>query len=147
MFKKLKRATSFFILGWNNYDFDWVYLLEVISFKLKRMEKEILKGYNASPEKELQSLRLCQKLIHRITTYEYDYHHTLHLKRWGAEYNNEWIKGPSFDIYIYPKVSEDDKEKCRLDLLEAFRKDEERKEKDIDLLFRIMAKYIRWWWD
>lgn len=145
--RKFKRAISFFIFGWNNYDFDWVYLLEAIQFKLKRLEKEILKGYNADPKKELQSIRICLKLIHQIITNPYDCHHKLHLKRWGCEYSPDVHKSLPFEVYTCAKVTHENRDEYVADFREAYDKDDARRQKDIDLLFKVMAKYIQYWWD
>lgn len=150
-FKSLKRAYDFAIIGWNNRDYDYAYLYKLILIKLIRIEKELKNGFCEHDKSTLQSLRICIKLLNNITEDSYDHNINLHDSKWGdliVSYKDSDIKGFRTMEFNRPNaVTEQDKELQTKELRLALEKDDAQKTKHINLLFSIMAKYSRTWWD
>jgi len=151
-FTSIKRSYDFAKIGWSNYDYDYAYLLDLMRFKLERMEKEILNGYAEPDKKTNQSIRICIKLLKKIAHRDYHYFTELHYSKWGNpelissnHSNSEWVYG--LTIEHKNAVTDEQKEQQRKEFLEAYQKDAQQEERDIRLLFAIMAKYHRRWWN
>lgn len=155
--RKVKRAFDFAVHGWNSYDWDYGYLLELIEFKLCRMQKEIQNGHHVPDKATDQSIRICIKLLKKINGRDYHYFADLHDQKWGE---SEWVwhktdengqeipNGASRLEIKRPKaVTPEEKEQERKEALEAYRKDDAQRERDVRWLFNIMAKYHQNWWD
>lgn len=150
-FRNLSRALVFAKIGWSNYDYDYAYLLDLMRFKLERMEKEILNGYGEPDKKTNQSIRICIKLLKKIAHRDYHYFIDLHYTKWGQpelEHLESDEKGYSRVSIKHEKaITENDKELQTKEFLEAYAKDQKQEERDTRLLFAIMAKYHKRWWD
>lgn len=150
-FTKLKRVWDFAVIGWGNYDWDHGYLYELILFKLKRMDYALKNGVAIHEKPTLQSLRICIKLLEKINKPDsYHYFTDLHDAKWGVAVMTPGRKTKHGTIITFERakvITEEDKEIETREFLEAYRKDEEQETRDIKLLFDIMAKYSRAWWD
>jgi hypothetical protein len=155
--RKVKRSFDFAVHGWNSYDWDYGYLLELIEFKLKRMKKEIDNGHHVPDKTTNQSLRICIKLLKKINFRDYHYFMDLHNKKWG---DCEWVwhrtdeegkeipNGASRVEFKRPNaVTEEEKAKEREEFRIAYKLDDAQRERDVRWLFNIMAKYHQCWWD
>jgi hypothetical protein len=155
--RKVKRALAFAVHGWNSYDWDYGYLLDLIEFKLKRMQKEIKNGHHVPDKATDQSIRICIKLLKKINRRDYHYFAGLHDQKWGE---SEWVfhktdengqeisNGGSRLEIVRPKaVTPEEKEQERTEALVAYRMDDAQRERDVRWLFNIMAKYHQCWWD
>lgn len=148
--KNLKRAWDYAVIGWSNYDWDSGYLYEFMLFKLKRMQVELINGVAIHDKTTLQSLRICIKLLERITKESYDYNLDKHDAKWGsAEFKAE--PNPNSDwhrvVITRKNVTEETMEQERLEFLEACNKDYKSEQRDMRLLHDIMKKYSKTWWD
>lgn len=65
-FYKLKRAISAFKMAYNNEDFDWHYILEILNWKLKRVRDYTNLGYYVGYERDVKDLNTCINLITEI---------------------------------------------------------------------------------
>lgn len=136
-FKKLKRAIAFFIIGWNNFDWDHAYLMELEVFKLKRLLYEFENfGYH-SPEcknykPKMKSLKLAIKLGEMLSEGDYFKFTGLHYKKWNRP----------VDLWTY-KMQEDEKN----EFLEAANKDDRIEAKHRRWFYNIIRDYGRYWWD
>lgn len=149
--KNLKRAWDFAVIGWSNYDFDYGYLFKLMHFKLKRMENAILNGHAEPDKKTNQSIRICIKLLNKLAFKDYQHFTELHYTKWGqpefifSETDSRLLS--QFEIKHKNIITEQDKEQERQEFLEAYKKDEEQERRDVRLLFSIMEKYHKRWWD
>lgn len=150
-FRAVKRSYDFAKIGWSNYDWDYNYLLELMSFKLKRIEKAILNGNAELDKTTVQSIRICIKLLKKLSFEDYHYFTNIHYEKWGFpnwEYGETDSNGLSSVQIIHKNIkTEADKDQARKELVEAYQKDLAQEQRDSRLLFAIMAKYHKTWWD
>lgn len=151
-FTSIKRSYDFAKIGWSNYDYDYAYLLDLMRFKLERIEKEILNGYGEPDKRTNQSIRICIKLLKKIAHKDYQYFTELHYAKWGDPELTSHTHPDSKGLYrvtIEHKnaVTDEQKEQQKKEFLEAYKKDQKQEERDTRLLFAIMAKYHRRWWN
>ena len=70
--QNIKRVTSWIPVLWNNYDFDGAYLLIVVEYKLKRMEKLFREqGHCVHSAKYAKEMKIARLLIQRIVKDSY----------------------------------------------------------------------------
>lgn len=147
---KLKRAFEFAIVGWSNEDYDYGYLLKLMEFKLRRLEKAILNGHAEPDKKTNQSIRICIKLLNKLASNDYMYFVEQHYAKWGEPKINTVDVGNNFSRleFTYKNVkTPEDKELHRQEFIEATNKDSQQELRDKKLLFSIMEKYMTSWWD
>lgn len=150
IYRKVCRSLAFAKLGWNNYDWDHAYLLELMVFKMKRMQKACFEEGHHIPEKlPQQSLRLCIKLGEKLLKDAYFYHSGLHNAKWGEL---EFIEktdetGRKYTGMGRSGVTPEQEEQERAEAMEAYRKDDSVKARDTRWFYGIMAKYQESWWD
>lgn len=150
IWRKLSRSFAFARLGWNNYDWDHAYLLQLMIFKMKRMQKACFEEGHHIPEKlPQQSLRLCIKLGEKLLKDDYFYHSGLHNVKWGelefVEKTDE--TGRKYTGMGRSGVTPEQEEQERAEAMEAYRKDDSVKARDTRWFYGIMAKYQESWWD
>lgn len=147
----MKRSYEFAKIGWNNYDFDHSYLYELMLFKLQRIEAALKNGYAEHDKSTLQSIRISIKLLKRITANSYFYFTDLHSKKWGPlTYNFSEIENINSSELIFTRknaLTEEQKQLEKNEFLKAYQKDAQQEMRDIRLLFDIMKKYSKTWWD
>lgn len=152
VFRNMKRAYDFAKIGAKSYDFDSYYLLELMVFKLQRIEKEIKKGHHEPSKETNQSLRITQKLLQKVMKDDYHRASDLHYKKWG---HPSWKSKPCPDnpnLFIMDTsppnaITAQDKAIERQEFRDAYLKDEKIKERDVKILFNVMAKYYGYWWE
>ena len=143
---------------WNNFDYDYGYLLLMLKFKLKCMREHIVEhDIVVSAPKIGKQIRACEDIITRLKSQTYDYieeERAAHKEKWGE---SVWDSIPviteddglcyAMDIYT-EKAREQGLEKQEREEKSAlYRLGEERRQKDLDDLFRIMRDNIESWWD
>lgn len=146
-FVKIKRASTYFVFGWNNPDWDYVFLYEEILFKLKRMKKFFDEEGNGVSTKNNKQLSLCINLLERIIKDQnYSVNCDKHEIKWGQEgfyvCKNGYLKS-QLENYL----SKEQVEKKRKEFLAAVKEDDKHKEQDINLLFDTIKKHSQRWWD
>lgn len=143
VYRKLKRSLSAFKLAWNNYDWDYYYLLELMRWKLRRMEPEIRHGLAVDGDKRADKIKLCVLLLDRLIEDNY-------ISNRYAKYLEDWF---------------DSRRKCTLEngrigfeiprkkgqqkaVMEYERKlTDNRRQQDWDLLFKILHRNLQTFWD
>lgn len=136
----------------NDYDFDGHSLFNIIVFKLKRIEKELINGHAVHEPKELQAIRVIIKLGQRLVDDEYN-NRILdrHDAKWGqSEY---WLT-PDVDSEYFsfhsqrPKaVFEKQKLQERKEYIDALHKCDSIKLRDKRLFFSLLNKHLDNFWD
>ena len=142
-FSKFRRSCVWFKRMWNNYDFDYNYLMEVIVWKMKDMlyqldvvDKNIVdlrnqvqykdNGYNGDL---LKSLEECIEIGERIIEDDYIVY---------PDIVKEWLSQNS----IAEKIPED----INKLLLESYDEADKKKEDDIERFFNIFKNNYTGWW-
>ena len=154
----IKMICQWIPILWNNWDWDHVFLLEVMQYKLKRMSVHIKEhGHLMNSDQVSDEMNQCAEIIEKITGgHDYTKAETeAHEKEWGElqidvvsqEGDTDKYIGGSIDIYN--KIAREqgmddvaDKNRVAISQLEK-----EREQEDKDKLFEIMKTKIWNWWD
>lgn len=156
--ERCKRSWAYAKLGHKNYDFDALTIEHYLLFKLKRVQKCLINGtcdltVEMGPMK-MKALKLCIKLLEKLNENDYSRFMDMHDKKWGELHT--WFEpvndgNPHSGSYwrsSRPKaVTPEEKEQERKEFLEASYADAREEEKHRRLVYRIIEKYIRYWWD
>jgi hypothetical protein len=151
----MRRAFDYAKLGYKNYDFDALTIERYLLFKLKRVQDALINGHvdltvEMGPKK-MKALKLCIKLLERLNGH---YHRFLdmHDAKWGEM--ECWFEptergdGSSYWRSKRPKANTPElQEQERKEFLEAVRADDREEMRDRRLVYRIIEKYICYWWD
>jgi len=149
----LKNLIVWFPLIWKDRDWDHGFLFEMLQFKLTRMEKCLRNGIHLYADKTADKVKLCTFLLDRIIKDEYyDMVFKDHKKKWGeADLQCSDCKdkeGYSELRITRPNVkTPEDNEQERKEYRAIMKRPDELMQQDIDMLFEIMRKHIREWWD
>jgi hypothetical protein len=141
MFKFIKRiynwlikSIQYSIVLWNDADWDYVYILQLLQYKLERTRK-CLKANNlvVSVDRYCKQIRICELLLERIVNSnycekEYDEHFKQYPFRSSLDDKNETNKKGDMFTKIYNK-------------------EQRMRQQDYDLLFKILNKHLYEWWD
>ena len=150
-FRNLK---TWFLVIWNDRDYDHWFLYKIIQFKLKRMERLQRKyGHSINSDKIADKMKICVSLLERLL--EDDYIGNAlesHEKKWGE---SEMIFTPIPDKKGYSELNfkvekvTNEKEKAKETKERRTKYDLARdsKEQDLDMLFSIIRKNVEGWWD
>lgn len=142
LLRRTRRVLSGIKLLWANEDWDQAYLLELIAWKLRRMEKEILNGWNANGEKIAHRVKTCYLLAERLSKDDYI----------SEKYDRALTER-------FSKVTwEDAGNDCQRMILESnpalekkldgFREESDlHRKQDEDLFFKLFKKHYRNFWD
>lgn len=149
-YRKICRSLAWARKGWNNYDWDHAYLLEVMVFKMKRMYKAIFEEGHHIPDKTSpQSLRLAIKLGEKLIKHDYFHFSGLHNAKWGEIEFIEKVdaQGRKYTGMGRSGVPKEKEEEERAEFLKACRLDDSIKARDYRWFFNIIQKYQEAWWD
>lgn len=151
--RKLARSVAYARIGWNNYDFDSGYVLQLLLFKLERLQNYLLtQGHTVQDKTTLQSLRLAIKLLNRLTNDNYSYFYDRHNAKWNPTNipmrfekieNTELSEMVTFRHSLPAEVQAQESDELRA----AFDADDALKTRDSRWCFNIIAKYYAHWWD
>jgi hypothetical protein len=121
----------FFIYGnfaWGLCEWDYSSLLKIVRFFLIRMSHSLVNGVLQQDEKILKSVRICIKLLDRLIKDDYNY--------WTNKHSSRW-----------PITQTTGSEEEKKDFLYSIYMDDKQRDRDSRLLFSIMDKYYKLWWD
>lgn len=149
IFKKLKRLIDFIPVIWKSEDYDYRYALDIFKFQLLRLadyieSQERYVGY----EKDVARIRLVCRLMTKVYDEEYTTQYQDILKAmYGDEVLNfkEDERGYSTLAYEYEKW--DNAEEIDQIKSELFQMSKEKQERAHRLLWQLIEKDIRKWWD
>ena len=149
-FSAVRRFWDYGKLGWASYDWDYVYLLILIRFKLKRIKAALENAYHTLDKTSIQSTRICIGLLDRLISDEYNQWKERHCSKWGKPtLDKEDYDGTLYSITDnrYKSMTSDQITQEQDEYIIAQDRDKDHKKRDIHLLFNIMSKYYTWWWD
>ena len=128
--QNIKRLIGWIPVLWNNYDFDGAYLLIVIEYKLKRMERLFREeGHCVGSGKSAQEMRIARLLIQRIVDDSYS-DMAFDFKETGDMFMDCWFeKRP-----MVPKQK-------------AWEYGDRQKQQDLNYLCDYIKKHLFSWWD
>lgn len=148
--KAFTRACRYAYLGWNSPDWDYSFFLELLEFKLARMEKALWRNTEGE-KKSKQALKLAVRLAKKLRKEVYSWHYSKHEKRWGPT-TSEFIPCEDMPGYTTWKmtraqVTDENRAQMEEELKQAFQLDADNQARDAAWLFGIIAKYYNSWWD
>lgn len=141
-------------LLWNDFEFDYTYLLKILQFKMKLMSEYMNdKGITVSSSDKAKELKFCVNLIDRILENNYDDIPIKNLEdKYGKlKWESEYIENSKFlELNLYrekaPKGTEEyDQERKEAQKI-VYNAERQRKQ-DINYLFDTMKKRLESWWD
>lgn len=153
IYHSFKNIIRWIPILWKDRDWDWHFLLIIIQFKLKRMEKYHRKhGTSLNANKYADDMRKVHLAIGRIlneTRYcELDYKH--HEEKYGElqMLDGEKTKYGTTIKFWYSKVNtEEEYEEASKAARKIYERADYLKKQDFDFIFKEMRKHIRDWWD
>lgn len=132
---------------WEDEDYDYAHLLGLMKFKISRMRKHIAEHSNhANAEKDVKRMRLAELLIGRILASDYGLgEHDKLCEKWGplefypSEYGGSVLR--------HAKETPENKALIAEDVRRMVDTSAQQEEQDWDMLFSVLRKYLRHWWD
>lgn len=137
---------------WKDRNFDQYYIYAILKHKLTLMEECIRDSYVGS-DKEADNIKLCVYLLDRLMKDVYfEMAFKKHFEKWGdIELEFKPIEGDdeySEVLFNQKNVNtKEEKEKSRIDFKRACDHENYLRDQDLDMLFTIMRKHIRGWWN
>lgn len=157
IFNNIKRFIRWFPIIWNDREFDYNYLLEVMKFKLEEMEN-FFRSKNAMSmysEQRADEMRRCITTLDRMIKNDYSAFDR-HDKKWGEMKMDFKAANDEFDEF--DELSE--MVITRPFVFNEFLGKQERKEfmrcaehedmlvkQDMEYLFNQIKKHLKGWWD
>jgi hypothetical protein len=150
-FDGIKNLIRWLPIIWEDRDWDNYFLLKIIEFKLRNMEKFFrTKGHHLYAERDAKKINTCRILCTRITKDNYydnvfaNFH-----KKWGrTKLDSKKIEGTDFlELLIDADLTEEQKLEKIKDRKHLWKEEDYLKKQDLDLLFKLMRKHIQYWWD
>ena len=146
LINRSKRALHWAKFMWTNWDFDAHSIFPLLERKLLRIQNNLERGWAIQDPKDMKALRTAIKLAKRVSDeYHEEQLYKWHEKKWG-NYRNDWPLRNS--KYSRQGVnSEEQAEAERADLHVLYDRITTWRGRDEKLLFAIIQKYYRVWWD
>lgn len=139
---------------WNNWDWDYSFLYEILRYKMDRMSKYLTEKDRAvNTWQYAAQLKACVDIIDRLQEGSHSYtkkEQKEHEEKWGESIYELEDQGDGMhllDIYTKKAREEGLEEQEREEQIAIYELGRARRSKDMDVLFRIMRKRIEYWWD
>ena len=141
--KKLIKLYKWNRLLWNDYDFDYVYLLKIIRFKMELMEPIIREGYSIDADKTADSILKSINLLKILE--EEDFHK--HMDKLDAVYGSyTFTKLPNGNSKLdRALITEENKEAYAEDMKQAMLADKKDRDKTKREFINSLKVYDTWW--
>lgn len=141
---RIKKILKWIPIIWKDRDFDYIFLLEVIRFKLKSMEEFFNSKYAMSmnSNKRAEEIHKCILILNRIIDDDYiEIAFKHHNKKWGElNFKNNKFSCPNANTE--EEIKQEHKERFRL-----YKHSDILLDQDIDYFFKLLRKHFRSWWD
>ena len=142
----IKNLWKWFPIVWKDRDFDYHYLLILMKFKLKDIERFFSsdKTMSVGIEKCAKNVKICRILLDRILKDDYSCW-DVHDKKWGR--GKLSFENNTLEIIRSNVKTEKDKEVERKEFMRCYEQDVMLKDQDYEYLFKLLYKHIENWWD
>ena len=151
-FRNLKKGIwnliSWFSIVWNDRDWDYYFIFELLKFKLERMEQCLREhGRSIDNEKDANSIKECIVILERLIKDDYAAEDWNRIRsKWGDfEFSN--CENGCTKLTVSGVKTEEDEKKYSSDIKNCCEKEENMIQKDLNDLFDNMKINIRRWWD
>ena len=129
-FRQIKHVIDWLPLLWHDQDWDWVYLVIIMKFKLERMKECLDDGWSIRTKKEDKKILIAINCLDRIIKDSY------------VDKNLD----QQYDIKGYKHFDDMDKE-WKDKTMALWKLDEYLKKEDLRVFCEIFQKQLRTWWD
>lgn len=155
-FKWVIKCAHYSRLLWNDRDWDFCFILLLLSFKLQRVRKCIVKNSIIEATKRVEKqIKYAEFLIEKcLNDVDADEKREMHKEKWGAvQYTHgEYQKIGAITvrpiIFSYPKCKTGEEElKAHEEMKAIFAWEAEKHSEYLDRLFKHLRKYLENWWD
>lgn len=140
--RSLKRLLDYAPVIWKNEDWDYVYLLELMAFKIKRMEKNQRQhSHHLHRDRYARQLLICRNLLTRLSKNDYSQKEQQELTQIYGEYS--FGKGRSFGR---ERVTDENKAAYSAAMKRTMEREEYLIQYDLEFFLNTFKKYIFHWW-
>jgi len=135
-FKWIVKVFQYAVFLWNDRDYDYVYILKLLKYKLKRTRKYILKDSLIVEAKDIYNeIKTAEDLIDKILECNYyEEEFDEHFKKYGSLWEHDFL-------------SEEDKIKSNKEFGRIWRKKHKALEDDWNKFWDLLRDKFRGWWD
>lgn len=155
LISNIKRIIDYTPLLWKDRDWDHSYLMDMIQFKLLRIEKTLIKGHCEHNLHLMRDLRSMINLLKRHSKNDYnDMVFKDHIKKWGKLKFNFGKKIQSGQTYISENCvtrtkikSKQDEEIEGRESQKLYKKVKYLEQQDLDFFFKLFRKRVESLWD
>ena len=154
---KLTRAYSYAKFGWNNHDWASNYTLELMMFKLRRLQSCLNNGNSIQNDEDVKALQDILKVLNRLSKGRYDRkYRKIHDKKWGelrtwftpVSTSSGKLSGSSMWNHARANArSEEELKQERIDSSDCFYKAKADREADYERLGILMKGHFDNLWD
>lgn len=153
---QIKNLIKWIPIIWNQFDFDYNYSLDVFKFQLEKQARflDSKKSRTQSSSYKSKRIKTVIKLMDKVYNEEYAMEYQKILKeKYGKDVLDvEFVKSKSSSISklyeMVPKYkSRSDSKKIEKEKDNLFKKGLEKQEKAHKILWKLIEKDIRTWWD
>ena len=162
----IRNLIAFAPLIWRDRDFDYSYLLEMLVFKLHRMEAAFgpARSVTLDADERAKELKLCHDALARALEDDYRAEElAAHQQKWGRKccpkcgglfcdcfpvYGKDGSIISHELVLEYPGAHGDDEQEQAFDeRIAIYLQQDIDKDNDLKIAFRLMGERILWWWD
>jgi hypothetical protein len=151
IFRKIKRLIAFIPIIWKGDDFDYHYAIDLFKFQLSRLADYIEKNDRyVGSENDVARIRLVCRLMTKVYDEEYTTHYQEILRAMYGEnvLNFDFEKNErGYSILTYEYEKWENAEEINQIKDELFTMSQEKQERAHRLLWQLIEKDIRKWWD
>lgn len=147
--RRLKSLLAWISYFWKDENFDSGYILKLLKRKIELTRHTFEESqFRLHPDKTIKNMLIVEELLKRIVEDSYaEYEMNEHTKKWGKFKVIEESESGFSSLRREGVKSVSDHGRERKEALLIYKKMEERKSQDMDLLFKILRRHILYWWD
>ena len=157
-FNKIKSLFEWLPIIWRNEDWDYAYFLDLLTFKLNRMEKYFSQSY-ITPQNQITTKQIKEilRLLKRVREDEYveevkaefnfEEKYGEHQMNFGEKDKNNCTRVIFFYVKGGQKISDELKEEADKLYREIINIADKRRKKECEKAFKIISKSFFNWWD
>ena len=136
----LKNLFVWFPIIWKDRQWDYIFLLRIILFKLRLMYKKL-----EVEQHKKRKIYICILLLQRLVNEEYeDKLFEAYEKKWGQA---KFTTQPSFNVSYEKVITEKDKTQSEKEMLKLMKHAQYLQYQDLEYLCKLFQKHLFTWWD
>ena len=143
----IKNIFIWFKIIWNDRQWDSYFLFILMQHKLALMQKYFeTNAHYIGADKNVKNIKICKNLLKRLADDNYCKNVFLfHDEKWGEA--NIIFKDNTIIVNRKNCLTEDDKKKEKKEAINLCNREMLLIDQDLNLLFTVMRKQIKHWWD